>query len=146
MFSFLPKVKPGCALFHDEGRGAAGALGLVGDGDDRVDLGLAAVGDPLLGAVQDVVVAVELRRGLDAAGVAARVRLGEAEGREILAGRDVGKVFLLLLVASVEEDRVGAEGIGGIAVDTPRQPWRSLRWRCRDRGSFLPRPPYSSGM
>jgi len=43
--------------------------------------------------------------------VAARVGLGEAERHELLARRDVGKIFLLLCVRAVEQDGIGPERI-----------------------------------
>ena len=67
----LAEGEAGHALFKDEGAGAAGAALGVGLGDDAVNIGFAAVGDPLLGPVEDVVVAVELGGGGDSAGVAA---------------------------------------------------------------------------
>ena len=87
---------------HDHSHlvGLHAGLGVLdgGLGEDGEDLGDAAVGDPDLGAVEDVVLAVgaELGAGLDAAGVGAGGRLGEGEGGKVLAGGHAGQVLLLL--------------------------------------------------
>ena len=59
----------------------------------------AAVGNPDLGAVQDVMLSVgrELRAGTDGAGVAAGARLRESKRCEILARDESREVPLLLL-------------------------------------------------
>ena len=48
----LAEGEAGRPFLHDEGAGAARPLCGVGQGDDGVYLGLAAVGDELLGAVE----------------------------------------------------------------------------------------------
>ncbi len=72
-----------------EGREAAGAGRLAGAGEDDVPVGDAAVGDVGLLAVEPDMVAVGRRRGGDRGDVGARLRLGEGEGGDRLAGRDV---------------------------------------------------------
>ena len=59
------------------------ALSVIAKSDDRV--GLRAVGDPVLRAVDDVVVALLHRDGLLRRGVGAALGLGEAEAAELLA-------------------------------------------------------------
>ena len=110
-------------LDHDAG-GAARALGGIGERDDGINLRFAAVGDPLLGAVEHVVVAVAEGGGADGRGVRARLRLGEREGRELLARGNVGQPALLLLVAAGEDD-------GNCAQRRPREtPARCPRRPC----------------
>ena len=89
----------------------------VGLHQDRQRVGVAGVGDPHLGAVDDVVVAVEPRSGADALQVRAGVGLGEADAGAALAGGQVGQVLLLLLLGAVHGDhpagqRVAAEDAG----------------------------------
>src|SRR5207244_57669 len=71
--------------------------------------GVAAVGAPLLGAVEHVVVALANGGGLEPGGVRARGRLGERIRAQQLAGREPGQEALLLLVGAGEEDRDAAE-------------------------------------
>ena len=75
------KRRPGL-LLHDEGGDAL--LGAGGQGDEAGPL---AVGDPRLGAVEHVLVAVALGPTGDVAGVAAGVGLGERQGAAALARR-----------------------------------------------------------
>ena len=69
------------------------ALGLIGHGEHHEGIGHVAVGDEALGAVEDVVVALQHRQGLLAGGVCAGVGLGQAEGTDLLAGAQVGRYF-----------------------------------------------------
>ena len=96
-------------LLNKDCRRAAHAARRIGEGHHRVDGRLAAVGDPLLGAVEDVGVPVGLRGRLDGRRVTARARLGEPEGGQYLPGSQAREVFLLLLVAAEQDDRDGAE-------------------------------------
>jgi hypothetical protein len=101
------------ALLHQEG----GEVLLVDLGKNGEQLGEAAVGDELLGTVQDVVLAVrgEHRRGLGAEGVAARTRFGQAVGGTPFAGDDLAEVLLLLRRGAIVDERQGADaGMGGI--------------------------------
>ena len=88
------------ALLHDEAADHAVELG-----PHHRDMREGAVGDPHLGAVEDVAVAVVNRLGHHAAGVRAVVGLGEAEAADELAGRELRQVLLLLLFAAVLPDR-----------------------------------------
>ena len=104
----------------DERRQAA--LGVVaGAGEEDVVVGARAVADPLLGAGDDVLVALADRAGADAADVGAGLRLGEAVGAEPVPGEHLRQplVALLLRCAFVVDAR-----------------WRSAsaRW-CRRRRS-----------
>ena len=109
-FSCLPVEKPGEVLLHDEGGDAVVALGLVGHGEDHEGVGHVAVGDEALGAVEDVVVALQHGQGLLAGGVGAGVGLGQAEGADLLAAQQVGQVLALLLLGAVLKDGGAAQG------------------------------------
>ena len=101
------------ALLHQEG----GEVLLVDLGENGIQLGETTVGDELLGAVQDVVLAVfgEHRGGLGSKGVAAGARFGEAVGRRPLTGDQFLQIFLFLLLGSVVDERQGADtGVAGI--------------------------------
>ena len=89
------------AALHDEAVDAAVALVGVGLGHDQVDARRPAVGDPVLGAVEEVMVPhVDGRRAL-AGGVASRLGLTQAEGPDLLSPGEGGEELLLLLLRSV---------------------------------------------
>ena len=67
------------------------------------------MGDPGLGAVDDVVVAVAHRAGAQGREVGAGVGLGEDRGRQDLAARDLGQVFLLLRLGAADQDQFGGD-------------------------------------
>ena len=68
-------------------------------------------GGPGLLAVHDITVAVALGLGLQRRGVEAGVGLGDGEAALHLAGYDVGKNALLLLLGTEHHDRIGPEDI-----------------------------------
>src|SRR5207253_7057769 len=71
----LPQTEAWGALLDDESRDAAAARGAIRAGEDQVDARAQSVGDPVLRAIEHVVVAVAHRRGLERPGVAAGTRL-----------------------------------------------------------------------
>jgi hypothetical protein len=75
--------------------------------EDREELGDRRVGDPALLAVElhGDAVADDARAGRDPRGVRARVALGEREGRDRLAGGELGEVLLVLRVGAEERER-----------------------------------------
>ena len=90
-----------------------GLLGaLVGLDEHRGEVRRAAVGQPHLGAVDHVVVAVGLRAGLDGRDVGAQVRLRHGEGAGHLPGRELRQVLLLLLLGAVVDDHVADDEVG----------------------------------
>ncbi len=101
-------------LLDDEGADALGAEALVGHGDDDEHVGVGAVGDENLAAVEHPVVTVLDGDGLLAGGVGTGVGLGETEGANPLAAGEFGQVFHLLLLGAGLEDGGAAEaGMGG---------------------------------
>ena len=99
------------ALLDDEGADPTGLRGRIRHGEDGVNVRHAAVGRPLLLAVDDVVVAVADGANGEAAGVRACELLRQAEGDEGLARRDLRQPLLLLLLGATEQDREGAKGV-----------------------------------
>ncbi|CAN4021913.1 Spermidine/putrescine-binding periplasmic protein, partial [Dysosmobacter welbionis] len=97
----LAHGEAGEAALHDEGGDAAGALGLVGHGEDHEHVGHVAVGDEDLGAVEDIVVAVQLGLGLALGGVGTGVGFGQAEGADLVALGQHGQVLGLLGLGAV---------------------------------------------
>ena len=145
-FSFLPKVKPGVSFSTMKAVAPRAPLLAIGHGDDGVDLGFAAVGDPLFGAVEDVTVAVEDGGGLDPARVAAGVGLGQAEGRQPLARGDIRQEALLLFIGAEHEDGEGAQAGGRVADrHAAASPAEFLHHQNLSK-TPPPRPPYSSGI
>ncbi len=80
--SFFPKLNPGVPFSTTMTLAPRGPLVGVGEGHHRVDLRLSGIGDPLLGAVQDVVIPVPDGRGPNSTGIGAGPGLGDAEGAE----------------------------------------------------------------
>ena len=78
-------------------------------GPDDGHPGERAVGDPHLGAVEHVAVAIVDGLGDHAARVAAEVGLSEAEAADEAAGGHLGQVLLLLLLAAELPDREHAQ-------------------------------------
>ena len=105
--------KPGIVGEDDEGRNAARAGRLAGAGEDGVDVGDAAVGDPGLLAVED-----DSRRRPRAPrrscrDVGAGVRFGQRESGEPFAARDPRQHARCAAPASRRGDRAGAEALHG---------------------------------
>ena len=115
LFSFLPKVKPSMPFSRIKAVAPLPPFAAVGHCDNGIDLGLAAVRDPLLGPVQDIVVPDLLCLGPDALRIAARIGFRKAEGGESLPACYLVKIFLLLLLGAAEKDRVGTEKARRIA-------------------------------
>ena len=101
------------AALHDESGDAASALGLVGHGEHHEHVGHIAVGDEDLGAVEDVVVPVQLGLGLALGGIGAGVGLGQAEGADLAAGGQHGQVLGLLGLGAVHDDGIAAQAVVG---------------------------------
>jgi hypothetical protein len=81
----------------DDERGDAARAGVdVGLGVDDQRVGIAAVGDPHLRAVEDVAVALRFGAQLHADDVGAGVRLAHRERADVLARDELGQVLLLL--------------------------------------------------
>ena len=94
-------------LLDDEGGDAL--LGACRQGDDG---GALPVGDPGLGAVDDVLVAVPPGAARDVARVAAGVGLREGEGAAAFPAGHVRQPAALLLLVAVGEDQGGGHGVG----------------------------------
>ncbi len=96
----------------EEGRDAAVAGVRVGLGVDRVPVGVRAVGDEALLAVEDVLVALLDGARAHRRDVGAGARLGEAEGGELRLGGQLAEELGLDLVGAAEADRRGGEAVG----------------------------------
>ena len=91
------------ALFQDEAADFVLGLGL---GPDHEDVGDGRVGDPHLGALEEVAAVDLAGPGLHAAGIRAVVRLGQAEAADQLAGRQARQVLAALRLAAIGVDGV----------------------------------------
>ncbi len=96
---------------HDEGRQPGLPLVGIGHREDDRDLRVLPRGDELLGAVDDVMIALAPRARADRGGVGARVRLGQAEAADPLAARHGLQIFLTLRVVAVIQDRHAADAV-----------------------------------
>ncbi len=85
---------------------------LVGLRVDREPVGVAAVGDEALGAVDDVLVALADGGRAHAGDVGAGVGLGQAEGGELVVLGQHPEVLLLELLGAGEGERRGGEAVG----------------------------------
>jgi hypothetical protein len=85
---------------------------LVGLGVDRVPVGVAAVGDEALRAVDDVLVALADGGRAHARDVGAGVGLGQAERGELGSSVSMPRYFALELLGAAERDRRGGEAVG----------------------------------
>ena len=86
---------------HPEGADAALAGRLVGDGHDDGHVCILAAGNELLGAVDDVLIAVARGRGAQGRGIAARVRFCQAKRPQHGALRQRTQPLLLLRIVGV---------------------------------------------
>ena len=89
----------------------AGALGRVGAGGDQDQVGAVAVGDERLRAVDDVVVAVADRRGLQVGQVGSAAGLGHRDRGDQLAGAEPGSQRSRCS-SVVSSTRYGAHDVG----------------------------------
>src|SRR5262249_24955338 len=113
----------GGAVLDDKAAGALAALGGVGDGKDRVDMGDAGVGNEVLEGVEEVGVAAALGAGTHGARGGAGARVCGGVGGGPFAGREPGDPLALLLCSASQEDGQGAklldaekEGGGGVGL------------------------------
>ena len=99
---------------------------LVGLRVDGVVVGVAAVGDEALGAVDHVLVALAYRRGAHARDVGAGVRLGQAEGGQQRRFGEHAQVLLLGLLRAAQRDRRGRQAVAAERGLDPRAAPREL--------------------
>jgi hypothetical protein len=98
----------GVLVDQEAGDAAPRALARVGDREQDHVVGLGAVGDEVLAAVDDPAAVQPLGPGADAGRVGAGVRLGEREAGLPLGPHGGGQIPLLLLRGAVEQDVGGA--------------------------------------
>ena len=111
VLGLAPGKARGAALHHEPARSAGG------EGEDGIEVGEAAVADPLLVAVDPVagdpaVLLDALGRGAQGAEIAAGLGLGGGIGHQEPFLGDAGEPELLLLRRAAEDDRIGAEERG----------------------------------
>ena len=98
---------------YDKCRNAPGALGLVGHSEYYEYVSNVAVGDEDLGAVQYVVVTLQLSNAGALCSVRTSVRLGQCESAYLVAFGQHAEVLLLLCGSTVCNDRAAAQTIVG---------------------------------
>src|SRR5262249_37890307 len=111
----------------------------IGLGVDHQHLGLRAVGDPHLVAVEDVTVALLLRARLHRDDVGPGARLGHGEPAHVLAGDELAEITALLIVAAVAANRVDAE-VGMRAIGQPDRGRGARDFLHRDAVLEIPEP------
>ncbi len=83
----------------------------VDRGEDDRDVGVQAVGDEHLAAVEHVVVAVAPRRRAQGGGVAARLGLGQGEAAQLAAGGERCQELALLRLVAVAQERIADQRV-----------------------------------
>ena len=104
-------LKPRRVGRDDERREALLAELRVGDREHDGHRGALAVGDELLGAVEDPAAVLQHGARLEVVRLAPGLRLGEAEAADLPARGHVRQPRLLLRVAAPREDRPAAHGV-----------------------------------
>ncbi len=98
-------AEAGRALLDQEDRDRLRRLGReVGLGGDAIEIGMDAIGDVDLGAVQHVAVALAPGGGADALHIGAGVRLGHGDRDDLLARDDGGHELVALRLAAAIGD------------------------------------------
>ena len=116
LVQLLRRGEPLEPLLHDEGGDAPGAGVGVGLGVDHQGIGRGAVGDPHLGAVEHVAVALPVGAQAHGDHVGAGAGLAHGQGADALAADQPGQVGALLRRGAVAADLVDAEvGMGPVA-------------------------------
>ena len=95
----------------DECGDALRAFAQVRHGEHDDGVGDRAVGDPILGAVDEVAIALAHRRRPLLGGIRPRLRFGQAEAADLLSSRERLEPALFLLVVAVLEHRIAEERI-----------------------------------
>ena len=88
-------------------------FGLVGHGEDHEHTGLGAVGDEDLGAVDDIVVALQTGLRLGFGGVGAGVGFSDAHTAQHAALGQHGQILALLLLGAVLQNGHAAQRVAG---------------------------------
>ena len=102
-------------FFHDKSGDAARTGVQVGLGVDHQGIGVAAVGDPHLAAVQDVAVAFLVGAQFHAHHVGASIGFGHGQCPNMLAGNELGQIAGFLFGAAVAVNLIHAQvGVGAI--------------------------------
>jgi hypothetical protein len=95
--NFLPTGEARALGRDEQAHALVARFGLrIGLGEQREAAALDAVGDPGLGAVDDIVVAVAHRDRADRLKVGAGIRFGQRQPAAHLAAGEAGQPFLLL--------------------------------------------------
>ena len=106
----LADGEPGGVLLDDEGAHPARPLRRIGLREDDIDLGERGVGDEDLRSVEDVLIPAQHRGAGACAGIGARGGLGQGEGAQAAAGRQVMEVPVVLSRGAELVDRPGGQG------------------------------------
>ena len=103
--------KTRCAAFDDEDGGVISCAGFAGAGDYDGYIAADAMRDPVLGAVDDPVIAIFDGGTAHVAGVAAGARLRESPGAQGFARGETREISLFLFFAAEGEDMPRAQGV-----------------------------------
>src|SRR5206468_2796644 len=108
---FLAGTDAGPLHLDGEGGDAVLLVLAIGDGEDDGDVGVAGIGDEVLRAVEDPVVAVFDRRRAQPRGVGAGAGLGQAPRTDPFAGGELRHPLFPLRVVAREVDVPAAKGV-----------------------------------
>ncbi len=82
-------------------------------GEQNIEIGDAAVGNPGLLAVQDVAIAITARMAFEGGGVGPRGGFRQSEGGDRRSSRNARQVALFLRIAADQRDRSGPKALHG---------------------------------
>ena len=98
----------------DKGTDTLGTKALVGHGNNDEHVGIAAIGDENLAAIEHPFIAFQHSGGLLTCSIGTGIGLSQAEGSNPFTGSQLGQVFHLLLLSTGLQDGGAAEaGMGG---------------------------------
>ena len=105
-------------LLHNECRNAVVALGLIRHGEHHEGFRLGSIGNKALGAVEHIMVALQHGSGLLSGGIGTGAGLGQAEGTQLAAAKQIRQILHLLLLGAVGVNGITAQG--GMRADNDR--------------------------
>ena len=109
LVEFIAAAEAFPVALDDEGGDAVGAFFQVGLGVDHIGVGVRAVGDPGLAAIEYVMVAALVGAQFHRHHVGTGIRLAHGQGADVLAADQLGQVLEFLCVVAVAVDLVDAQ-------------------------------------
>ncbi len=106
----------------------------IDGGKDRIERCRTTVSDKALVTIQNVIITILYRPGLNVGYVRARFRLGKTEGSQLRLGTEIRQKLFLLFICSGDENRLNSQLVcseGSIHAQTPVSNFFSDDSRCK---------------